>query len=165
MIRKALGTIIGGVLALALLSFVPQARAEGQHEAIDQVTRFTFNQPVQLPHNKVLPAGTYWFTVPDAQSGGQTVQVLNADRTRVLGTFETIATDRPDLYCQEAGCEDARLTMARLPNQVPLLVSWTYPGESQGHEFVYSRQTENQLSETGKFMTVQIPIGGTVTVG
>ncbi len=159
MIRKALGTIIGGVLALALLSFVPQARAEGQHEAIDQVTQFTFNQPVQLPHNKVLPAGTYWFTVPNAQNGGQTVQVLNSDRTRVIGTFETIATDRPDLYCQERGCEDVRL------NQVPLLVSWTYPGESQGHKFVYSRQKENQLSETGKLMTVQIPIGGTVTVG
>lgn len=165
MIRKALGTIIGGVLALALLGFVPQARAEGQHEAIDQLTRFTFNQPVQLPFNKVIPAGTYWFTVPDADSGGQTVQVLNSDRTRVLGTFETIATDRPDLYCQERGCEDARVTLARLPNQVPLLVSWTYPGESQGHEFVYSRQKENQISETGKLMTVQIPIGGTVTVG
>ncbi len=165
MIRKALGTIIGGVLALALVSFVPQARAAGQDEAVNQVTQFTFNQPVQLPHNKVLPAGTYWFTAPDASSGGQTVQVLNSDRTRVVGTFETIATDRPDLYCQESGCEDTRLTLARLPNQVPLLVSWTYPGESQGHKFVYSRYQESQLAETGKLMTVQIPIGGTVSIG
>lgn len=165
MLRRALGTIIGGVLALALLGFVPQARAEGQHEAINQVTQFTFNQPVQLPHNKVLPAGTYWFTVPDAQSRGQTVQVLNSDRTRVLGTFETVATDRPDLYCQEAGCQDVQLTLARLPNQPPVLVSWIYPGESQGHKFVYSPQKENQLSETGKLMTVQIPVGGTVSIG
>lgn len=163
--RKALGTIIGGVLALALLSFAPQGRAEGQHEGIDQVTQFKFNEPVQLPQNKVLPAGTYWFTVPDARSGGQTVRVLSSDRTRVLGTFETIATDRPDLYCQEPGCQDMRLTLARLPNQLPFLVSWTYPGESQGHRFVYSHQKESQITETGKMMTVQIPVGGTVSIG
>jgi len=165
MLRKALGTIIGGVLALALLSFAPQARADGQHDAMNQLTQFTFNQPMQLPNNRVLPAGTYWFTVLDAQSGGQTVQVLNADRTRVMGTFETTATDRPDLYCQESGCGDVRLTLARLPDQAPLLISWTYPGESQGHEFVYSTEKENQLTETGKLITVQIPVGGTVSIG
>lgn len=163
MIRKALGTILGGVLALALMGFVPQARAEGP--AANQVTQFTFSQPVRLPHNMILPAGTYWFTVPDARYGGQTVQVLNSDRTRVLGSFEAIATDRPDAYCQQAGCQDSRLTLARLPNQPALVMSWVYPGQSQGHEFVYSPQRENQLAETGKLMTVQIPAGGTVSVG
>ncbi len=45
MIRKALGLMIGGVLALAFMSFVPSARAD----LSDQSTQLTFNQPVQLP--------------------------------------------------------------------------------------------------------------------
>jgi len=65
--RKALGTIIGCVLALALVAFVPHARADER----DQAPQLTFNEPVELPGNHVLPAGTYWFVAPDSVNGGQ----------------------------------------------------------------------------------------------
>lgn len=159
MLRKALGTIIGGVLALALMGFVPQARAD----AANQLTEFKFNQPVRLPQNIVLPAGTYWFKVPEF--GGDVVQVFNANRTQVLATMETITTDRAGNTTVSPTIGDMQLTMAKLHHQPPLLISWIYPGQLQGHEFVYSAKLENQLAESGHMLTMNIPNGGTVSAG
>jgi hypothetical protein len=155
MIRWALGTILGGVLVLALVAFVPRAQAGELH----QLTELTFNQPVQLPHNVVLPAGSYWFLVPDANAG-QIVEIFNSHRTQLLGTFETVPTGRP--WNRNGNTE---LILARTPNEVPTLVGWIYPGEDIGHEFVYSRRKERQFSEAGHLATVQIPNGGAVTIG
>ena len=157
MLRKALGTLMATVLALTLVGFATQARGDERN----QRTGFTFDKPVRLPNNTVLPAGTYWFVVPDAVSAGNTVQVWNVDRTKDLGTFETTTNDRPDPNM----VGKVQLRVGTEPGQPPMLMGWIYPGQTQGHEFVYSRQKENQISETGKLMTVQIPIGGTVTVG
>jgi hypothetical protein len=160
MLRKTLGTIIGGVLALALIGFVPQARAD----ETNQLTKLTFNQPVRIPHNMLLPAGTYWFRVLDLNDS-QTVQVLNANQTEVLATLETVATDRAGNTVVSPKIGDSQLTVARLPNQPPMLISWVYPGMVQGHEFTYSAQRENQLTESGHTMTVNVPNGETVPVG
>jgi hypothetical protein len=156
MIRKALGTIIAGVLALALVGFVPVARAGGR----SQSTKFTFSQPVQLPQNVVLPSGTYWFEVPDFVNAGQIVQVFTSDHTRLLVTLQTIATERP-----MSKVADTQVTLGRMPKEFPMLVDWIYPGYLQGYQFVYSPQKQSQLSETGKSITMQIPSGGTVKVG
>jgi hypothetical protein len=162
MLRKALGTIIGGVLALALMGFVPQARADSRN----QLTEFKFNQPVRLPHNVVLPAGSYWFRVPDVINSGNIVQVYNANRTQLLATIETIATERPENPANSPTIGDGQLTIAKLPNhQVPLIIKWIYPGQFQGHEFVYSPKRENQLAKSGHMMTIDIPNGGAASVG
>jgi hypothetical protein len=138
MIRKALGSIVGSVLALAFMSFVPSARAD----LADQATQLTFNQPVQLPDNMVLPAGTYWFVMPDYVSGGQITQVFDVHRTRLLGTFLTVPTERTTVS------DDGQLTFSKnSPNAPMTLVSWFYPGEATGHELLYSPQQESQLSE------------------
>jgi hypothetical protein len=144
MIRKALGLTIGGVLALAFMSFVPSARAD----LGDQSTQLTFNQPVQLPGNMVLPAGTYWFVMPDYATGGEVMQVFNMDRTQLLDTFQTFATGRSDLS------NDVQLTFSKgSANRPMMLVSWFYPDETIGHELLYSPQRESQLSE-GSQITV-----------
>ena len=46
-------------LLLAFLMVLPAARADQANQA----TKVTFNQAVQIP-GRVLPAGTYWFTLP-----------------------------------------------------------------------------------------------------
>jgi hypothetical protein len=138
MIRKALGSIVGSVLALAFMSFVPSARAD----LADQATQLTFNEPVQLPDNMVLPAGTYWFVVPDHVSGGQITQVFDVHRTRLLGTFLTAPAERTTLSA------DGQLTFGKIaPNAPMVLVSWFYPGEATGHELLYSPQQQSRLSE------------------
>jgi hypothetical protein len=58
--RKAFITL--GLL-LALVMMLPYARASER----DQATAITFNQSVQIP-GRVLPAGTYWFVVSEANT-------------------------------------------------------------------------------------------------
>jgi len=152
--RKALGTIIGCVLALALVAFLPHARADER----DQASQLTFNEPVELPGNHVLPAGTYWFVAPDSVNEGQIVEVFNANRTQLLATMETISTERPDIT------SNTQLTFGRVSNRPLMLVSWFYPGEKIGHQFVYSPQLESRLSE-GSQITVTARSGSAVSVG
>jgi hypothetical protein len=155
MIRKALGTVIGGVLALALVAFVPNAKADASNKA----TRLTFNQPVELPDNVVLPAGTYWFLAPLTLNEGQIVQVFNADRTQLLDTIQTISTDRPN------ATSNTQLTFGKISNKQPvMLMSWYYPGDTIGHEFLYSPKRESQLSE-GRQITVMARSGSAVSAG
>jgi hypothetical protein len=154
MIGKALGTIIGGVLALALIAFVPHARADERNQA----SQLTFNQPVELPENHVLPAGTYWFVAPDDVNSGQSVEIYNADRTQLLATVETITTQRSDIS------DDTQLTFGRVSNRPLMLISWFYPGRLLGHEFVYSPQQESLLSE-GSQITVFARSGSAASGG
>jgi hypothetical protein len=49
------------VLGLALASLLVLSDAHASE--IDQATKLTFSQSVQIP-GQVLPAGTYWFVVP-----------------------------------------------------------------------------------------------------
>jgi hypothetical protein len=155
MFRKALGTIIGGVLALALVAFVPNARADESNKA----TRLTFNQPVELPGNVVLPAGTYWFLAPLNLNEGQTVQVFNEDHTKLLDTIPTISADRTN------PTTNTQLTFGKISNRQPVvLTSWFYPGDVVGHQFLYSPKRESQLSE-GRQITVMARSGSVVSAG
>lgn len=154
MFRKALGTIIGGVLALALIAFVPYARADESNHA----SQLTFSAPIELPGNHVLPAGTYWFMAPFDVNGGQTVQIFNADRTQLILALEVIPAERMNVT------DDTQLTFGRVSNRPLMLTSWFYPGETSGHEFVYSPQQESQLSE-GNQITVMARNGSTVAAG
>jgi len=136
MIRKTLGIIVGSVLALAFMAFVPAARADES----DELSQLTFNQPVEIPGNHVLPAGTYWFVVANATNGGNVVQIFNADRTQLFATLEANATERPNIT------KDTQLTFANLsPNRPITLISWFYPDQTEGHRFVYSSEQESQM--------------------
>lgn len=155
MSRKAFGTVIAGVLALTLVGFVPGTRAGEATES----TKFTFTQPVQLPGNRVLPGGSYWFEVPDAFTQGHTVQVFNSDHSKILAAFQTIPVER------SAGGGNTELKVGRIAEGAPMMmVGWVYPGHRLGYGFVYSRAKESQLSETGHVVTVQIPTGRTVEI-
>lgn len=138
MIRKALGIIMGSVLALAFMSLVPRVRADESDEA----SQLTFSQPIEIPGNHVLAAGTYWFVVADAGSDGNIVQIFNTDRTQLLATVEANSTERPSM---SEG--NTQMTFAKLsPNEPILLVSWFYPDQTDGDRFVYSPQQESQIA-------------------
>lgn len=141
MIRKALLMTMGGVLLLTFTSFMPRARADER----DQATQLTFNQPVEIPGNHVLAAGTYWFVVPDADNGGKVVQIFNTDRTQLFATLETNTTERPEWSA------DGQLIFAKpSPDEPIMLVSWFYPDQTEGHRFVYSPRQESQLADANR---------------
>jgi len=108
----------------------------------DQSTKLTFNRPIEIP-GQVLPAGTYEFKLADPNDLN-VVRIFNADGTRLYATLQTISTERRD----PAG--DTILIMAEPEEgsgRPVALVKWFYPGETTGHEFMYSRQEEQQLAQ------------------
>jgi len=134
---------IGLLLLLAFLIAQPAARAD---EA-DQATRVTFSQPVQIP-GRVLPAGTYVFELPSDITQHYLVRVFNADRTELYATLFTISAERP-----EATGKTAFIFADRGSAGPEAIVTWFYPGDTTGHEFLYPKQAEKELA-SAKLVTV-----------
>jgi hypothetical protein len=132
--RTTVSLVSGFILAITLL-LVPKARATEW----DQATRLTFSQPIQIPGNKVLAAGTYWFvTMPDFSS--DLVQIFNADRSKVYAVIDTASVLRKD------ATSTTEINFAEPEgNQPKELVSWFYPGRMTGHEFLYNGQEEKAI--------------------
>jgi hypothetical protein len=68
-------------------------------------------------------------------------QIVNADRTTLYATLQTVPVE-----CSEA-TGDTAITLAEPENGQPVLVKWFYPGRLTGHEFVYPKQQEQQMSQ------------------
>jgi hypothetical protein len=132
--RKTFVTL-GLLLAFAII--LPVARAD----EFDQTTKFTFNQPVQIP-GRVLPAGTYWFVLSDISTSRNIVQIFNADRSTL---YETVFTINIEALTPT---DNTSITFAeREPMQPETILSWVYPGRTSGHQFVYSNKEAQELAQ------------------
>lgn len=149
MTRKMFISVFGIMLASLLATIAPAARAD----AWDQATQLTFDQPVQIPGDAVLPAGTYWFVLhSDTGASRDIVQIFTADRDKIVATVMTIPT------IQMNPPDQTELTFAQQSRNRPVaLVSWFYPGYTQGHEFVYSGYEGAQISEGPQFTLTAQP--------
>ena len=124
-------------LLLAFVIILPTARADEN----DQATKLTFDQPVQIP-GRVLSTGTYWFMLTNTQFSRKIVRIYNSDRSTLIATVLTIDTQSSTIPGQTT------VTFAeREPMQPQTLVSWFYPGESTGHQFIYSNKEEQELAQ------------------
>jgi hypothetical protein len=123
-------------LLLAFGVTVPSVRADEN----DQATKLTFNQPVQIPGH-VLPAGTYWFMLTNTQFSRNVVEICNSKRSTVIATVLTVDTQSATIPDQTAFT-----FAAREPMQPQTIVSWFYPGEPTGHQFIYSTKEEPELA-------------------
>ena len=124
-------------LLLAFLTVLPAARADQANQA----TKVTFNQAVQIP-GRVLPAGTYWFTLPEDVNEHYQVRIFNADRTMIIATVFTNDAQR----VQATG--GSAFTFAeRGSSQAQAIVTWFYPGSTRGHEFLYPKQVQQELAK------------------
>jgi hypothetical protein len=127
------------VVAIALLctTINPTAKAS----AWDKKTIVTFDKSVEIP-GQVLPAGTYIFTLLDSASGSRNiVQIWNEDQSQLIATTQTISTyvaqpfEGPVIRLQDYS-----------PDSPMVIRSWFYPGETDGHEFVYSESQSQELA-------------------
>jgi hypothetical protein len=128
--------VLGLVIAFGLF-FEFAAHADEVNES----TKITFSAPVQIP-GQVLPAGTYLFEQADPNAHLNVIQIFNADRTVLYATLETISTER----AEPTG--DTAITLAGPETGNPVLVKWFYPGRDTGHEFIYSKQEEQQIAQS-----------------
>jgi Protein of unknown function (DUF2911) len=124
-------------LLLAFLMVLPAARADQANQA----TKVTFNQAVQIP-GRVLPAGTYWFMLPEEINEHYQVRIFNADRTMLYATVFTNNAAR----AQTTG-HSAFTFAERGSSQPQAIVTWFYPGSTTGHEFFYPKQVQKELAK------------------
>jgi hypothetical protein len=76
------------------------------------------------------------------------VRIFNADRTELFATVFTISAERP----QATG--NTAFTFADRGSAGPeAIVTWFYPGDTIGHEFLYPKQAEKELA-SAKLVTV-----------
>jgi hypothetical protein len=132
-------------LAIASIVMLPAAHADD----FDQASKLTFNQPVQIPGRRVLPAGTYWFVLANIGSRN-VVQVFNSDKSTLYATILTISAERQKITEKTAMTFAERGTM-----QPDVIVTWFYPGRNLGHQFVYSKPEERELARA-KLQTVTV---------
>ena len=146
----ALGFLIAFALFLELTAHADE---------VNEATTITFSAPVQIP-GQVLPAGTYVFQQANPDENQNLVRIFNADRTIVYATLQTASAER-----KQPG--DTTIVLAQPENRQPdMLVKWFYPGRSTGHEFLYSKQQEQQIASgtqetlTGDEVLSGSPAGG-----
>jgi hypothetical protein len=124
-------------LLLAFLMVLPAARADQANQA----TKVTFNQAVQIP-GRVLPAGTYWFVLPEDINEHHQVRIFNSDRTMVYATV--FANNAERLQTTE---HTAFAFAERESAQPQAIVTWFYPGSTTGHVFLYPKQVQMELAK------------------
>jgi len=152
--RKAITFLIAFVVAFVLF-FEVSAHADMS----DQATQITFSQPVQIP-GQVLPAGTYWFLLANISEQQDVVQIYNSDRSKLYATLETASIER-----QEA-TDGTEVKLAEQESSKPdALVAWFYPGETTGHEFLYPKDQEKQLSQDSQQTVVATPSSNNASAG
>jgi hypothetical protein len=122
---------------LAFLIVLPAARADETNQAI----KVTFDQPVQIP-GRVLPAGTYWFILPRDITDHHQVRIYNSDRTVSYATIVTIDAER-----LQPTDKTAFTFAVGGPAQPQAIMTWFYPGETTGHEFLYPKQMQKELAK------------------
>ena len=132
------------LLLLAFLVALPAARADQSNQA----TKVTFNQSVQIP-GRVLAAGTYWFILPENITEHNQVRIYNAHQTVFYGTVPMINAERREPTGTSA------FTFATQDSAQPQsLISWFYPGDKTGHEFVYPKQLSKELAKAKQVTVV-----------
>jgi Protein of unknown function (DUF2911) len=132
-IAKSLVIIL---FVLAVVIVMPVAHADQNN----QETTVTFSQPVQIP-GRVLPAGTYVFVLPYEGNDHFQVRVFNADHSKLIATLFTVDTER------SKPADNTVFGFAERGSAQPeAIVTWFYPGETTGHEFLYPKQEEKELA-------------------
>jgi hypothetical protein len=145
-IAKALSLIVTLALLAALLSVPCMA------DPWDKATKVTFNNPVETPSG-TLPPGTYWFTVLPSQSNENLVQIWNADRTKLYGTFLTV----PDAQLQQTSDKPTIEFEKSAPDSPRALKAWFYPGEGYARMFVYPKQRATELAKRNNQPVLSMP--------
>jgi hypothetical protein len=131
--------VIGLIFAFGLF-FALAAHADERN----QETLISFSAPIQIPGH-VLPAGTYRFQLAEPGDELQMVRIYNADGTVLYATLQTVAAQRSRL------AEDVVVTLAAPQSGGPeYLVKWFYRGNTDGHEFVYSKPQEREIARAAQ---------------
>ena len=136
------------LLCVCLLSvaLAPQVHADGW----DKQTKFTFDQPVQIP-GKVLAPGTYIFRLMNSTSDRHIVQVFDETGQRLVTTVLAI----PNYQLEPKGRTVVKFD-ERPAGAPEALKAWFYPGDNFGQEFVYEKDQTLQTASVTPAPTTEV---------
>lgn len=127
------------LIAFAIASVLFLEVAARADEA-DQSIKITFSQAIEIP-GQILPAGTYLFKLADPNDL-DVVRIFNSQGTRLYATLQTVTAER----AKPTG-EAVVVLAAQSEGRPETLLKWFYPGDTSGHELVYSKQEEQHLAQ------------------
>jgi hypothetical protein len=129
-------TVAAFSLAVVWLVMTPAAYADDW----DKATRFTVNQPIEIP-GMILPAGTYIVKIVDLAAERHVVRFLSEDGLTIYATligipnFRLEPTEKSAFIFYEADVNEPRA-----------LHAWFYPGHQYGIEFAYPERRAAQIA-------------------
>src|SRR2546422_8419007 len=134
---KRVAVLFGGLLIALAFVAAPATHADEW----DRMTRFSINQPFQVP-NATLDANTkYVMKLLDSPSERHVVQVFNEDESKLLSMFIAISAE------QMRPAEGTEFTFMEVdPGYAKPIQKWFYPGRTIGLEFIYSPQQLQEIA-------------------
>ena len=124
---RRLSIMLSAFALVLMVSFSTAARADDW----DQKTMFSVNQPVTIPGQVVLPAGTY--IIKMLSTVNPVMEILNDSETKVYATLQPITESVSEPF------DSPTFTFKEMSVGSPIaLKSFFYPGRLTGYEFVDS---------------------------
>jgi hypothetical protein len=141
-----LSALIGTGLALCIVLV-----SSGSHaDSWNKKTILTVNETITIP-GALLTPGRYVFKLLDSQSDRHIVQVFNEDETFVIATIMAVPNER----LRPRGRSEFSFWETPVGTP-PALRSWFYPGDNEGQEFAYPRETARRIwNNTHEYVPVQ----------
>lgn len=147
-------------VALCIATLMAVFGSPARTDEGNKLTYFTFSAPVELPGNKVLPAGTYAFKLMDSAGDRNIVQVFNKDLTMLYATILTIPDYRPQPH------EKTIVKFSETASGGPEAIKeWFYPGDLYGQEFVYPKSRAMDIAKASNQSVPAMPseMSGNIT--
>jgi hypothetical protein len=122
---RRLSVMLSVFVLVLMFSFSTAAMADNW----DQKTEFSVNQPVTIPGQVVLPAGTY--VIKRLSTVNPVLQITNESETKVYAMLMPMARS------VEVPFDTPTFTFKEMPEGTPVaLKGFYYPGRLTGYEFV-----------------------------
>jgi hypothetical protein len=129
--------IVSSCLVLALILLAPSLRGDESN----LMTRFTVNQPFEVPHLVLEPNTPYVMQLYDSPAERHVVQIYNSDRTKLLTTFFGVSAERRE------PADKTVFTFIETEPGFPMpMKEWFYPGRIIGLEFIYPKQQAMKIA-------------------
>jgi hypothetical protein len=119
----------------------------------DRKTVVTFTEPIEIPGNVILPAGTYFFKLLNSDSGRWVVQIFDEHQTKTFATLITIE----DFRYHPTNQVVMNFT-EREAGAPPAIKEWFFPGEKQGRAFVYGKKRAIELAKVVNEPVLATPV-------
>jgi hypothetical protein len=135
--KSSIATLTCILLAMGFLALTTAHASEW-----DRMTKFTVNQPFEVPGMTLQPNTRYTMRLNDSPSTRNVVMVLNGDDTKLLTQFLAISDER-----LEPVNKTTFTFIETEPGYPKPVKEWFYPGRNIGLEFIYPKEQALEIAQ------------------